>query len=205
VVELLEAPPVACRQVGDAVYIVGTAAGPLGDDDVAFDLDVGPGAQLSVRQRDAHLEPLVATSRCRLRVEVRIALAASARLSFTEELLLGRHGEPAGDLELRLSVEMAGAPLLRQTLRTGPDAPSGWDGPAVLGTARALGLRLGAGADYAVSSRGAAGCGWACSALEGAGILVTAVADDLPLLRRRMAAAAEVAFPQPQPARQRGS
>src|SRR5687768_16184312 len=41
--------PLVLRQAEDAVWIVGGAAGPLGGDDLGLDIDVGPGAALTVR------------------------------------------------------------------------------------------------------------------------------------------------------------
>ena len=36
--------PLAVRETGEAVYLVGAAAGPLGGDELELDLEVGPGA-----------------------------------------------------------------------------------------------------------------------------------------------------------------
>jgi hypothetical protein len=41
--------PLALRETPLGVYLVGTAAGPLGGDDLALDIDVGPGACLMIR------------------------------------------------------------------------------------------------------------------------------------------------------------
>jgi Urease accessory protein UreH len=41
--------PLAVRETSDAVYLVGAAAGPLGGDELELDLEVGPGARLTIR------------------------------------------------------------------------------------------------------------------------------------------------------------
>ena len=41
--------PLALRETPLGVYLVGTAAGPLGGDDLALDIDVGPGSRLVIR------------------------------------------------------------------------------------------------------------------------------------------------------------
>ena len=47
--------PLALRETPRGVYLVGTAAGPLGGDDLALDIDVGPGACLVIRSAAAML------------------------------------------------------------------------------------------------------------------------------------------------------
>jgi urease accessory protein len=79
--------------------------------------------------------------------------------------------------------------LLRHGLEVGPAAP-GWDGPAMLGASRAVGLVLTAG-DGEHASGAAAGTGWAAMPLDGPGALVQAVAQDLPGLRQALAWAAD--------------
>ena len=204
--------PVAWRATPDAVYLVGTAATPVGDDRVDIDVFVETGATLRVRsaaatvawratateQRitatvadggrlDWHLQPLIATAGCHHRQRAVIALLGRASVSWTEELILGRHGEDPGCLDLRVDVDIDRRPLLRHQLRVGPDAP-GWAGPAVLGANRHVGfvLRAGAGASEVDS---AAGPGWAVLPLDGPGHLIVAVATDLPALRAAMTAA----------------
>lgn len=211
--ELTQAAPLGLRPVGDAVYLVGSAAGPLGGDRVRLDVTVGPGARLVVRsaaasityagwdagllveadvgeggELDWRLEPLVATAGCRHVYEARVRLAPTARLRWTEEVLLGRYRERPGHIDLRLTVDIGDRPLLRHQLVVGPDRPA-WDGPAVTAGFRAVGLRLDAGPTGSDTGAGATGDGWARMPLDGPGVLTTVLAEDLPELRRRTAAA----------------
>jgi len=200
-----DAPPLAFRATPEAVYLVGTAASPVGDDDVFLHVVVGPGATLVMRSAaaiawastgstlaieveiedggalDWHLHPLVASSGCHYSQHSRIGLAADACLNWTEEVVLGRHGEGPGDLDMRLDVDVASVPLLRHQLVFGPRAP-GWDAAAVMGDNRAVGLVLVAGAGR-LPAAGGAGAGRAIMALDGPGVLAQAVGRDLPSMR----------------------
>jgi urease accessory protein len=207
---VVSAPPITFRRAADAVYLVGTAAGPLGDDDLSMrvevcdqgslkvrsaaatvvyagtgsrqkiDISLGPGAIL-----DWHPEPLIATAGCHHVEDVQISLAAGARLDWTEELVLGRHGEVSGEIELRLRVDLADRPLLRHRLAVG--AP-GWEGPAVLGEERATGLRLVIDT-AAPPPTSTTALGWAWLDLDGPGRLLVAHGADVAELRMRMAEA----------------
>jgi urease accessory protein len=213
---MVSAAPLAWRRTPDAVYLVGTAATPVGDDDVEVVVNVRPGAALVVRsaaatmvwgsttspggsrQRtsvdlgegaslDWHPEPLIATSTCHHRQHVSVRMAPSASLRWTEEIVLGRHREPPGRLDLRIDIDIDGQPLLRHQLIIGPTSP-GWNGPAVLAGHRATGLLIVAGSG--TQARQASGPGWATMILEGSGVLAIAVAPDLPALRVALGQAA---------------
>ncbi|MHB1536413.1 MAG: urease accessory protein UreD [Acidimicrobiales bacterium] len=204
--------PVAWRSTPDAVYLVATAANPVGDDRVELDLIVETGATLKIRSTaasvawsatateqlvcaavsteaifDWRLQPLVATSGCHHRQHAIVRMEGSGSLRWTEELILGRWDEAPGDLELRLDVDLDGQPLLRHQLVVGCDAP-GWDGPAVLGDRRAVGLSLTAGRTTKLPDP-RSGPGWALLGLDGPGALAVAVADDLPGLRAALESA----------------
>jgi urease accessory protein len=210
-IELAAAAPLGLRPTRDALMLVSTAQGLLDDDDLTLEVVVGPGATLVVRSaaatvaytsRHARLtvscsvapggrldwrpEPLIATAGCHLSLEARIVLEAGAALRWTEELVLGRLHEVPGSFATSLSVDLAGLPLLRHELAVGPDAP-GWDGPAIVGSHRAVGLTLFAGALATPAS--AAGAAWAVMELAGGGALVSAFASDIPELRLAMAEA----------------
>jgi len=164
-----DAAPFAFRATPEAVYLVGTAASPVGEDDLRLEIEVEAGATLCVRAAasmiawastgssleitvsvgpgghlDWHLPPLIASSSCCFSQLVKADLAAGATMRWAEEVVLGRHGEAPGRLSLRLDVDCDGAPLLRHQLELGPGVV-GWDGPAVLGANRAAGLVLVAG------------------------------------------------------------
>jgi urease accessory protein len=160
----------AARRGEARVTVVGAMSAPLGGDRLRIEVDVGAGARLTVdsaaatvslpgRERrqarydvrltvgeDAELrwlpEPVIAARGSDLRMTTRVRLAPGARLVLREELVLGRHGEEAGHLTSRLTVERAGQPLLDQELAFGPGAAPGWDGPAVLGPYRGVGQLL---------------------------------------------------------------
>ncbi|MCA2214691.1 urease accessory protein UreD [Jidongwangia harbinensis] len=146
---------------GATVHLVGGAAGPLRGDDLRLEIEVGPGAELDVRSVAASLalpgrpgmppsrlavraavasgaalrwlpEPLIAASGCDHRTTTHVEVAAGGRLVWRDDLVCGRHGEPAGDVRTRTTIRYAGATLYRHDLAIGPDAP-GWAGAAVLG------------------------------------------------------------------------
>jgi urease accessory protein len=227
-------PPVAFREAAGCVYLVGAAAFPAGQDRLDLCVAVeagaslrvrgtaasvayaasGPGTTLEVEARvgagahlDWHLPPLIGTARCQHASRVRIDLDPTATLDWTEELLLGRHEETAGRLDLRLDLCVGGRPRLRHQLVVGSDLP-GWAGPAVLDGARAAVLRLvvgaagpppggrsGAGSDggWATgpdpAASGAGVAGWdpvirsGTLELDGGGVLRVALGADLAPLR----------------------
>ncbi|MFC6881181.1 MULTISPECIES: urease accessory protein UreD [Actinomadura] len=204
--------PLALRETAEAVYLVGAAAGPLGGDVLELDVEVGAGARLAVRSAATSLalpgggpdgdgsrlavraavgpggrldfapEPVVAAAGCRHRATAAVALADGAALRWREELVLGRHGERPGRHASRLDVTYGGVPLLRHELAL--DERGVYGGPAVLGTARAVGSLLLVGPGLAREAR--TGDGLSVLPLAGPGVLVTAVADDSAELRRRL-------------------
>jgi urease accessory protein len=162
-------PPLLWRRTGpDTVHLVGGAAGPLGGDAFTIVVEVRDGARLCVRTVAASLaqpshptsrshlrihatvgagavlhwlpEPIVAVAGCDHLATSTVDLAETAVLRWREEVVGGRHGEPAGDLRVATTVRRGGRTLLRHDLAIGPRA-DGWDGPAVLG-ARAGGTLL---------------------------------------------------------------
>lgn len=168
-------PPLTLRSTADAVYLVGTAAGPLGGDDLSLDVTVASGAELTIRSVAATtLLPGAAGSRSCSRVDVAVAagaflrwrpqpvivtaaadhaatttieLAGDASMHWREEVVLGRHGESPGSLLQRLRVNVDGEPLLRNDLALGPRWP-GSLGPAGTAGARAVGMVLTVGAAW---------------------------------------------------------
>ncbi len=150
------------------MWVVGSAAGPLGGDAVAFEIDVAAGTSLTVHGVAATIalaadaepsrhtvcatvgagatfrwapEPLILSRACDHRAAVEIAVDPSATLVWREELLLGRSGEEPGSCDIRLRIDRAGAPVLRHGLVLGPAAP--WfRSHAGVGHARAVGLAV---------------------------------------------------------------
>ena len=173
--------PLLLRPTPWGLYLVGGAAGPLGGDDLALEIEVGCGASLVVRSAAASLarrgvsqrasefsvnvhlapdaslywmtEPAVACAGCNHHVEVRVEMDAGAGLYWKEELVLGRYGEGPGVWTSGLSVDYGGKPLVRHML---PVGTPGWDGPAVIGDGGSVGSLLAAGS-MAVDSIPAAG------------------------------------------------
>lgn len=168
---LRSAPPLTVRQTGpDRVHLVGTAAGPLGGDELALAVRVDAGAALTVRSTAAtvvlpgrsgcpsHVRievvvgdgarldwdagALILTAGCSHEAVTRIRLGDGACLRWRDLVVLGRHGETPGRARLALHADAAGRPLLRHCLDVGGP---GWDGPAVLGGAPAVGSLLAVG------------------------------------------------------------
>lgn len=182
------------------VRLVGSAAGPLGGDDLGLTVRVGPGARLTLVGIAATLalpgphglpshatvrieagedacvdylpEPTVVTARARHHATLTVTLAAGAHLRTREVLVLGRTGERPGSLTTRLDVTRAGHPLLRQTLTVGDPALDA--SAAFLAGSRVLASEL------STSDTRATGSGewWSRTRLAEGGTLTTALADD---------------------------
>lgn len=139
--------PLVLRPTPGAVYLVGAAAGPMGGDDLTLEIDVGPGAELTLCTAAAAVvlpgagpsrlaidvqvgeggslrwlpEPTVAAARAVHVTRTRILVGEAARLLWREEIVLGRHGEEGGSVSARLSVDLDGRPLLRHRIDAGPE------------------------------------------------------------------------------------
>ncbi|MDI1461341.1 urease accessory protein UreD [Catellatospora sp. KI3] len=194
------------------VYLVGAAAGPLAGDDLRMEIEVGEGAELRLHSVAASValpsrvaaasrlsvtvtvaaegslewlpEQLVAARGCDHVSASAIELAEGARLMWREELICGRHDEAPGDVVIETSVRYAGRPLLRQSTAVGP-ASVGWDGPAVLGGAKAVGslLRVRPGRPQA-AGRVIGPTAVRMPLTTGPADLVSATAQDAHVLRR---------------------
>ncbi|MEN3306173.1 MAG: urease accessory protein [Micromonosporaceae bacterium] len=215
-----EAPLVLRRTGPEQVHLVGGAAGPLGGDELYLSIEVGAGARLCLRTVAASValpgrggaeslshvdasvagsldwlpEPLVAAGGCRHRVLSTVDLDRDASLLWRDELVCGRHGEAPGDATVRTGVTLAGRPLLRHELSVGPAAP-GWDGPAVLGGARAVGSLLVVSPSWAGAGKPAAqplGPDAALLPLAGPAVLASATGADAHQVRVQLDAAQRV-------------
>jgi urease accessory protein len=195
--------PLALRESGGAVYLVGAGAGPLGGDDLELTIEVGPGACLDIRSAAASLvlpgrgvsrlavraevgagarlvftpEPSIAAAGCDHRSLAWVRLDEGAELVWREEIVLGRHGERPGRYVSRFDVTSCGFPLLHHELRVDEDAPS----TAVLGSARTVGTVLLAGKDLTAEPYATEGL--SVLPLARSGVLVTALANDTVRLR----------------------
>lgn len=213
-VELRSCPPISLRDTPDGLYVVGSAAMPLGGDALSIELIVEEGAELVVRAAAAAIalrgdatasrfsvhavvaagarlawlpEPLVSTAGSRHEADSRVELAADASLRWREEVVRGRSGEDAGAYRGRLRVDRDGAPLLRHELRLDGD----WaDGPAVLDGARAAGTLFACGPPVVAGPSRALGEAAALMPLARDAVLASALAADAVELRRALDAAA---------------
>ena len=164
-VDVRSEPPLAVRATADRVLLVGSAAAPVGGDELAVDVVVGAGATLRLGTAAASLawpgptgrpstqtvhaevadgavlrwepEPLVAVVGCRHHSTTTVAVAADATLWLLDEVVLGRTGEPSGHVTLTWRVERAGHVLLHHTEELGPDVP-GWGSAVSAGGHRHL-------------------------------------------------------------------
>jgi urease accessory protein len=160
-------PPLSVRARPGVVHLVGSAAGPLGGDELRVQVRLDEAAVASVRSAAAQLvhpgpsgerssltvdatvaagavlcwapEPTVLVTGCRHDAVTRIHATGDGRVVWREELVLGRHGEATGSVASTLRVVRNGRPLVHHDLRLGPAAGSGWDGPGGAGRARAVG------------------------------------------------------------------
>jgi urease accessory protein len=166
---LRSSPPITLRETGDGLHLVGSAAGPVGGDDLRLDVTVGPGAHLTVRSVAAQLvypgptgalsvasvvatvdvdgalrwlpEPMLLVRGADHRSTCTLDLAARASLVWREEIVLGRADEVPGSLLQRWRVDREGRPLLRNDLAVGPRWPE-YAGPAGVGAARVVATTL---------------------------------------------------------------
>jgi urease accessory protein len=157
--------PLQLRPTPGAVYLAAGAGGPLRGDAWDLDIDVGPGADLTIRSTAATValagrgdgwstfrvrasvadgarlrwlpEPTVAADGACHRSIAEIALAPGARLTWREESVLGREGELGGRLVVCTYAHRGEQPLLRSEL-----ALSGQSDPVVRGGHRAMGSML---------------------------------------------------------------
>lgn len=151
------------------VALASGAAGPLGGDELALDIHVGAGSTLVLNEISATLllpgarggrsrmritvhvadaatfvwlpKPIIAAQDCDHSHDININLAPNARLFMRDELILGRHREPPGDLAQNIRIERDGQPLVHQQLRFGPSA-RGSSSPAALGSNECIGMVL---------------------------------------------------------------
>ncbi len=165
----LATPPYWCRWDGATLWIVGSAACPVGQDDITFTLDVGPGVTADVRGVAATIvytatgegtsirtrlvvgdgaalhwapEPVIVTALARHRSCTEVHAAEGATVRVDETLVLGRQGETSGVISSGVVVARDGATVLRSSFDTGLpgwDGPGGTDGADVVGTRLLLG------------------------------------------------------------------
>lgn len=151
--------PLLLRPTPDALYLVSGAAGPLGGDELELTLTVRMGAALTVRTTAASLvlpgptatpsvlrihatvedgarldflpEPTIVAARAHHIADIHITLAGTAKLTWHDALILGRHGETGGTYQGSLYADLDARPLLRHALNLDP-SDDATTGPAIL-------------------------------------------------------------------------
>lgn len=163
--------PFWCRWTGDTLWIVGSAAFPVADDEVSLTLQVGAGVHATVRSVAAtivyaatgagtsittHLEvaegavlrwlpePVIVTGRARHRAVTTVQAASDAVVCLDEVIVLGRSDEVCGSIRSSLRAEVGGTPRLRTSFDS---TLPGWDGPGGTAGARISATRLLLGRD----------------------------------------------------------
>ncbi|GAB7052509.1 urease accessory protein UreD [Catenuloplanes indicus] len=131
-------------------------------------------------------EPLIGATGCDHDAVTVVDVANGGTLIWRDELVCGRHDEPAGDVRLHTTIRYAGRTLYRHDLSVGPAAP-GWSGAAVLGSgARASGSLImidPVWADGGPPPAAPIGDTAAVMPLPGPAILATAAGTDLRAVR----------------------
>ena len=140
----------AARRTGpETVHLIGTAATPLGGDELDIEIVVGPGARLVVRSVAATIalpsvatplssahwhfevagdldfdpEPTVVAGGAHHHAVTEVRLTPEARLRLRERVQIGRSGEDGGGWRGDLIADVGDLPLLRHRLELGAD---GW-------------------------------------------------------------------------------
>ena len=163
----LAAAPLWCRWDGDTLWLVGSAASPVAEDDVRIRVEVGPGVHATVRSVAAMVlyaargdgsslhtelsvapgaslrwspEPVIITARAEHRSTMRVDVGRDAEVTVDEVVVDGRNAEDRGG---RLISELALTIDSVTTLRSSYDTRTpGWNAGGGLDGARCLGTRL---------------------------------------------------------------
>ncbi len=143
----------SARRTGPrTVHLIGTAATPLGGDELDVVIVVAPGAELVVRSVAATLalpgsatplssgrwhlevgsggvldfdpEPMIVAGGARHHTVTTIRLASGARLRVRERVQIGRVGEDGGEWQGDLIADVDDLPLLRHRLALGAGTPA---------------------------------------------------------------------------------
>ncbi len=162
----LAATPYWCRWDGTTLWIVSSAATPVGDDDITFDLTVGEGVTAVVRTVAAtvvyaargdgtrlttrlHIgsgaslvwqpEPVIVTARARHRSRLEADVASGGTLVADELVSFGRSNEDAGRFASMTDLRRDGATISLTSFDT---ATPGWSGPGGTAGAKVVGTRV---------------------------------------------------------------
>jgi urease accessory protein len=162
----LAVAPYWCRWDGDTLWLVGSAATPVGEDDITLDLHVAEGVRATVRSVAATIiyaargegtrmttrlhvaagasltwqpEPVIVTARARHRTVMTADVAAGGALVVDELVVLGRSEEVAGRYVSVTDLRRDG---LQTCLTSFDTALPGWSGPGGTAGAKVVGTRL---------------------------------------------------------------
>lgn len=158
--------PFWCRWDGATLWFVGSAATPVGEDDITIDLRVGPGVHAAVRSVAAMVvyaargdgttlttrlhvapgasldwqpEPVIVTARARHRGLLVADVAAGGVLVADELVVLGRSDEVAGAFAATTDLRIDGTTT---SLTSYDTALPGWSGPGGTAGAKVVGTRV---------------------------------------------------------------
>jgi urease accessory protein len=193
------------RESGGVVHLVGSAAGPVGGDDLSLSIGVGEGAALTVRNVAASMvfpgpggerstmrvdaevagggslqwlpQPTVLVRGCDHVVTATLKLASTSTVVWREEIVLGRRHEDTGSLLARFRVDLDGQALLRSDMTLGPAWP-GSAGPAGTSGATCVGLLFVSGQTLGCLPTPPAGTRAAIAELSPSATLVTIASDN---------------------------
>ncbi|WP_405181377.1 urease accessory protein UreD [Nocardia sp. NBC_01377] len=141
----------AARRTGrDTVHLIGTAATPLGGDELDITIVVGPGASLVVRSVAATIalpspattfsrshwryevaeggsldidpEPMIVAGGARHHARTTVLIAPDAGIRVRERVQIGRSGEESGGWIGDVIADVGAVPLLRHRLELGADS-----------------------------------------------------------------------------------
>lgn len=219
---LVSSPPLSLRSTPEGLFLVGSGAGPIGGDELSLDVTVEADASITLRSAAASMvlpgptgtpstmtvraavsgsltwrpEPTVLVAGCDHRASAYISVAPGGRLSWREEIVLGRHREPSGSLLQRLHIDVDGRPLLRTELPVGPRWP-GSAGPAGLDGAGAVGSLVAVGWGKPASPSNTADVRAAVVHLADGAWLVTVLASSAAHVRRCLDAVSNTEWKSP--------
>lgn len=221
----LTVAPYWCRWDGTTLWIVGSAACPVGDDDVTIDLHVGESVTATVRSVAATLvyaargegtrlttrlhvargasltwrpEPVIVTARARHRASLVADVATGGILVADEVVIFGRTDEAAGPYESVTDLRRDGTPISLTSFDT---SLPGWAGPGGTAGAKVVATRVVVDPfDATVTDRRPDPVDGSTVVLrpEGGGLLATTVAPDPDRARAQLDAAVPVdGYPEP--------
>lgn len=198
-------PPWWCRWDGDTLWLVGSAATPLGEDDVGLSVDVGEGVDAKVRSVAATIvyaaagagthsrlslrvapgaslhwctEPVIVTERARHRATTCADVALDGAMTLEETVVFGRHREPAGTMASTTELRTDGELV---SLTSWDSGLPGWNGPGGTAAARSMRTTVFAGTAVVDAAVPAPSATTAVLRPERGGLVVTSLTPDLAL------------------------